>query len=376
MNAAATLPESPSLRTAALARVLDRVTSSHKFLWLLAILDVLQSPSYQGNNSSTIPLGLLVYHMLELAQATLEQFRLEQYIYHDRFQNYLELCRDRSQLFVGNAAGENRLDASRRIPRDVYRPLTGADSAPYRFLVPFLPKDTNITMNNVRRITKDMSGSDAPAPYHFADDGESIIIHPHWLKYLADNANIVRGWTLWHWTRFLESHNPNTPSLTAKITGVVRGSLATQRKLWDAAMLYKPAAIRCIYSGEALKLDNYSIDHYLPWEFVGHDNFWNLVPTLREVNSSKSDTLPADHYLEGLAKIHSIAIETYHMHKTLHRECGSLMLAYLTDLQVSAHDTLPNGKEIVTAYHRVIPALVALARNQGFSTGWQYRPRH
>ena len=35
-----------------------------------------------------------------------------------------------------------------------------------------------------------------------------------------------------------------------------------------------------------------SIDHFVPWSYVAHDEFWNLSPTTRSANSSKSNCLP------------------------------------------------------------------------------------
>ena len=374
MNELVTLPESSTLPVATFAKAFDNVNSSHKFLWMLAILAALQSPAYRQRMQPFIPLSLLVYGMLETAQKTLVQFRLEEHSRSDRFQHYLELCQERSRLFVDNNPPADRLEAGKRIPRaDVLQPITAAYAAPYRFLAPFVPGNVKFTKGNVRPILAAMAVSDAPAPYHFSGDGESIVIHPNWMRYFVTNANVVRGWTLWHWARYLESRNPNTPSLTAKIAGVVRGSLDAPRRLWDKAIILNSGKLRCIYSGEALALENYSIDHYLPWEFVGHDSFWNLVPTLRHVNSSKSNILPDESHLEKLVDMHGIAIKTYHEQAALRPACSSLMLSYQTDLHLPAANALPEDRVILEAYQRVIPALTALAKNQGFKAGWRYR---
>ena len=365
-------PESPSLPTVALARVFDNVVSSQKFLWMLAILDALSLSRFRDSNGPIIPMDFLVCHMLNTAKGTLERFRLQQFSHHDKFHPYLELCRQRNGIFTREYSLDELPGVCGRIPRSVYNPLTASTAAPYRFLGPFLP-DIKMTTANVRQKAADLFSKDSPVPYHFSKDGKAIIIHSGWAAYFVDNADIVRGWTLWNWARFLEIRNPSTPSLTAKITGVVRGPLAKPRKLWDATFLHSPHMARCIYSGEALELDNYSVDHYLPWEFIGHDNFWNLVPTLKEVNSSKSDILPDNRYLDRLAKIHHVAIVTYHEHPDLRRGCGRLMLSYSDDLQVNAHDSPPDESKIREAYRRTIPAFMALARNQGFRTGWRHR---
>ena len=35
-----------------------------------------------------------------------------------------------------------------------------------------------------------------------------------------------------------------------------------------------------------------SIDHFVPWSYVASDELWNLIPTAKSVNSSKSNNLP------------------------------------------------------------------------------------
>ena len=48
--------------------------------------------------------------------------------------------------------------------------------------------------------------------------------------------------------------------------------------------------------------DSISIDHFVPWSYVAHDELWNLSPTTRSINSSKSNYLPDwDTYFPKLA---------------------------------------------------------------------------
>ena len=45
-----------------------------------------------------------------------------------------------------------------------------------------------------------------------------------------------------------------------------------------------------------------SIDHFVPWSYVASDELWNLIPTERSINSSKSNNLPNwDTYFSRLA---------------------------------------------------------------------------
>ncbi len=60
--------------------------------------------------------------------------------------------------------------------------------------------------------------------------------------------------------------------------------------------------IRNIYTEEIMTAGDISIDHFVPWSYVAHDELWNLVPTTKAVNSSKSNNLPDwDLYFPRLA---------------------------------------------------------------------------
>ena len=58
-----------------------------------------------------------------------------------------------------------------------------------------------------------------------------------------------------------------------------------------------------IYTGELLTTRGLSIDHFIPWSYVASDELWNLIPTSKSVNSSKSNNLPDwDVYFARLAR--------------------------------------------------------------------------
>ena len=73
--------------------------------------------------------------------------------------------------------------------------------------------------------------------------------------------------------------------------------------------------INDIYTGMDFTKENYyklgvlSIDHFIPWSFVLHDEMWNLTPTFNNINSSKSDNLPS--YQEYIDKFCSVQYEAF-----------------------------------------------------------------
>ena len=58
-----------------------------------------------------------------------------------------------------------------------------------------------------------------------------------------------------------------------------------------------------IFERVDLDKDSISLDHYLPWSFVAHDQLWNLIPTTPSVNSSKSNNIPAENYFSDFVKL-------------------------------------------------------------------------
>ena len=57
-----------------------------------------------------------------------------------------------------------------------------------------------------------------------------------------------------------------------------------------------------IYSEKLLGLNDFDIDHFVPWSFVANDELWNLLPMDSSLNSSKSNNLPQWKYFELFAK--------------------------------------------------------------------------
>ena len=50
--------------------------------------------------------------------------------------------------------------------------------------------------------------------------------------------------------------------------------------------------MKCIFSGEKLTEKNFDIDHFICWNFLGHDQEWNLIPVLSKINRLKNNKVP------------------------------------------------------------------------------------
>jgi len=62
-----------------------------------------------------------------------------------------------------------------------------------------------------------------------------------------------------------------------------------------------------------------SLDHFVPWSYVAHDEMWNLHPTTKSINSSKSNNLPDwNKYFPALRKVGYNSIQLVWQHEKLH----------------------------------------------------------
>ena len=125
-----------------------------------------------------------------------------------------------------------------------------------------------------------------------------------------------------------------------------------------------------MYSGQAIDPHHFSLDHFLPWSFVAHDRIWNLVPTVPAINSTKSNVLPDEHYVEKLAEYqHKGLIATYTAMG--HSEWQKRVEPFAIDLRLDFNGLLTH-ETITSAYRDNILPLIRIARNQGFQPGWVY----
>ena len=50
--------------------------------------------------------------------------------------------------------------------------------------------------------------------------------------------------------------------------------------------------IHDVFNDSVIDINEYDVDHFVPWSFVMNDELWNLMPMDSSLNSSKSNKLP------------------------------------------------------------------------------------
>ena len=169
----------------------------------------------------------------------------------------------------------------------------------------------------------------------------------------------------------MQSKNINIPNIVNKLfIPQQRNSLSKQTQYWKLILNHQE--IECIYSQAKLNKDNISLDHYLPWSFVAHDQLWNLIPTIPSVNSSKSNNIPAKSYFSNFVELQYRGLTIYAQNNSRKKwlNCAE---DYIAELKVSQADDLLNFDILNNAYQATLQPLVSLASIQGFKQNWIYQ---
>ncbi|MCS6772552.1 MAG: hypothetical protein NZ693_00345 [Thermoflexales bacterium] len=253
--------------------------------------------------------------------------------------------------------------------------LSIGEYVPYRFLRPFFAqvlrgaKDWEVN-RRIRQLADQAFNSPQPCLYRFVESPtKGIELHPDWHAYLQEHLAILEGFCLWHLVNYLQRNNPNVPNVANKLFEPQERDLSLAREFWTVA-IRELRTVHCIYSGQPVPAKGFSLDHFLPWRFVAHDLLWNLVPTLKSINSSKSDSLPNPTYIEPLAKLQYQAVRAISQTKPAFR----LLEDYIMLLKVSSVDELRAMD--FDEFHRTLRSAIApqmqIATGMGFSSGWRY----
>lgn len=278
------------------------MVASYKMYWLLAILDEVQ----EGNIE--IEFRKLITRMIAYAWYPISKFRLYFGAWDNlgKVVNYisdtynLKSNINKSELidFIYNSDDKKLNKMIKNLTYNV----------PHKFLSPFYDgiakepplKTVMILSKEHKRWIYEI--------YRNSDEENCIRIREGWDDYLKYNYKMIQGWVYYKLVCFLQKRNPNVPGIAMKLEAPVNRKLTTQTKIWTSIIERKN--IIDLYTGLPFTKENYkehgnlSMDHFIPWSFVLHDQMWNLVPTFKNINSQKSDNLfNYEDYIEGLAKL-------------------------------------------------------------------------
>lgn len=365
-----------AFRSSRLDKMLSNFAASYKLYWLRGVFDA----AVEG--ADVVPMRQLAARMVALAWYPVTYFRLNLGAADQlaravkRAHKVCALRNDATEKQIRDAVLGSDDPELRRFLDDLY------NFVPYRLIRPFYAdrlsaEKRRLGLNSYRfdqrvnRLIVEYNSQDsAGAPYTFA--GDAIVLDPEWAAYFRDNRHVVQGWLDIRLVDYLQARNPSVPAIPLKIHPPQQRDLAAARAWWSEALADHLFAE--IYTGVPFTSESFeafgpmSIDHFIPWSFVLHDEPWNLAPMFRDTNSSKGNQLPdVETYLRPFCAQQFDAITTLRGRGRRHRKVFESYVAI--DPHVLEYDRTDTAREsFIEAVSRVVLPLHQIAANQGFPT--------
>ena len=362
-----------------LERMLTKFTASYKLYWFKAIFDdVIAGNTY-------ISFKRAVGRMVASAWYPVVYFRLNLGA-TDKLADFVDfvhrefnLAQDCKQDIIIDLVSDAHSNC--QLDRHIASLTT---YVPYRLIRPFYEErisHVNIGISQAKRdsridgLIRQFNAEDiGGAPYCFTADGDGVRVVDEWATYLCENEAVIRGWLNYKLIEYLQARNPSTPAISRKLYPPVQRDLSAAHAYWNTAM--HTGEFREIYNGELFNTDNFerygalSIDHFIPWSFVLHDEPWNLIPTFKNVNSRKNDRLPDfGRYKDGFCDQQFDALVTV-LESKKHRKYLESYLSIDTDIFLYER-TSASRDAFTQSLENAIGPLYQIALNQGYPK-WEY----
>lgn len=366
------LPISDSLQIRRLASVFNNTTNSYKYFWFLVILKNI-------NRSNKNPLSIqdLILEMITEIWYPINFFKLS-FGKQDQFAKYIEKLQveldispeinkkdDLLNALKNHLSNDTVLDTIRIFSRYV----------PYRFISPWFSEQLrglpdsrkNQIIQSLSNLTFD---TNLNVPIYRLLNESLIEINQNWHEYLQKHYSFLIGYVYWELIKYLQKHNPNVPNLPEKLSLPNSRNLTNAWNFWNVYFEVK-GEVNCLYSKNLIRKTQSSLDHFLPWSFVAHDQLWNLIPVSKESNSSKSNNLPSIIYLDNFIKLQFDGLKTF-------SSCRGIKSTILEDYTMLFKTDITeiislSPEKFGEIFKKNIKPLTQIATNMGFQTDWIWK---
>lgn len=356
------LPISNTINTKILGRLFDNMSESYKLFWFQAIVNKVHE------DETVLTYDTLINEMIADGWYMVSEYKLNLGP-SDTLEKVILTAYDRVNL----KSSEKKKIVIETLNNSVDRELMKMKrvltlNVPYRLQAPFLD-DVKGDIWYRKEIANIINDHDNLLYYFNKIDGlnSEITVSDDFADYVNNNYEIIRGWIRYNMVEYLQKRNPSVPGIIDKIDPPQARNLEKVKKYWKE--IIKLTDIHEIYGNEELSGQIISIDHFVPWSYVAHDELWNLTPTTRSINSSKSNNLPD--WKQYFDKLSSSEYEAYvlkqensHINKLFVDCCKD----HINDMDVY-HKLYNDGLSELEFHNRlqeVIEPVYNAAKNLGF----------
>lgn len=376
------LPESDDVNVSALSRLFTDKSTSYKYLFCISLLDILKRRQFEI--LSPISFYEIVVEMLANAWYPHTYFKLS-FGSIDQIAKKLDsLDLEISEPILQFKDTDKKLLRKAIVSQDLKSIVSHLKRCvPFRLISPFLEKElegVNRGRGNELEYAMPTIANryfETQKPLYCFDSNKyseckAIIINPSWAKYIERNYAVLWGWVAWEWLNYMQQKNTSIPGIVNKLFPPPQERVKPDpkyRKYWQ--LILGQTELNCIYSNQFISLSKFDLDHYLPWSFVAHNQPWNLIPSIPEVNSSKSNHIPVDKYFDKFVNLQHLGL-LISRDVMGEKQWINYIEPYISDLKIADTNSLLNLQILKLAYEATLNPLISIAIRQGFST-WYYR---
>lgn len=283
-----------------LGRLFDNTSECYKFFWFKAIL------SKVCEGKTELSYETLVDEMIADAWYMVTEYHLNLGP-KDTLEAIVNEIKEKNPSLTSSMEKSKLLKVIKDIEdKDIIKKKrTLTNCVPYRLQAPFMVDVKGDVWRKGERNLIEEINKEKRLIYYFSEfNGLSTVItvDKDWVEFIKDNQEIIRGWLKYNMIQYLQRRNPAVPGIADKLEPPQSRKLNDIITYWRMILAVQP--VREIYSDTLLTAGDISIDHFVPWSYVAHDELWNLSPTTQSINSSKSNNLPNwDTYFNKLVKL-------------------------------------------------------------------------
>ena len=362
------LPESDGLRIEYFGHLFDNISECYKMFWFQVIVEKILA----GQTSAS-------YEEIIDEMITHAWYMVAEYHLNLGPRDNLEFVVNRLVEISGFKASEDKavlLEYIRNCqdPEVLRYKKILTTNVPYRLQAPFLDWKTD-DWNVGKRQLIDRINAYYRLIYKFDQlDGLNTRIHfdEKWSEYIVRNQVIIKGWLKYNLVEYLQRRNPNVPGVIDKLYPPQEQKLEDIQKYWKLIMTVQPVVE--IYGNGELTEKDISIDHFVPWSYVANDEIWNLHPTTKNINSSKSNHLPRwDVYFKKLSGLEYLSYQLMWRHDGIRKEFEKIKKKHLNSPLVEGRLYAPNlsGEEFCGRLSEIVLPVYQSAKAAGFRE-WEY----
>lgn len=249
-------------------------------------------------------------------------------------------------------------------------------NVPYRLQSPFMESMKGAEWKRSEKNLAERINREKRLIYYFLSyrglDTE-IEIQKEWADYISGNYDIIQGWTQYHMIRYLQKRNPGVWGIADKLYAPRQRNLKKVKQYWKTIIGVTP--VHEIYSGTRLNEKNISVDHFIPWSYVAHDEMWNLTPTTKSINSSKGSCLPEwDLYFPLLCRNEYLSYRMIWQYPKIHEMFEKCADEHLNDqkIRIRLYRKGVSETEFSGQLKEIILPVYQSARKRGFSN-WRLK---